>query len=261
MTKPLSDQQKIEVLRIALAHLEKLTLPSMSRDLSDATLAGKPEGSFWVLNSYCFSVLLHLRYMLAGIVQQHDMGNWPMVWVLARHLFEWAAHASHIHQTTSRMINDKKWRECWQFLTDVMVANLWMQKYGKNIAKQIGQPFPNLPKSIRIMELVEAYEKLQDAQYGEAVSEGNYGLLSEYSHANAAALSHYHRWTVNGSDAVLTFEEPETKEVVNVMVPSCIDLLMTLNELLGISGEVIVRPQLVRLLHDVAQSRSDKHMP
>ena len=115
-------------------------------------------------------------------------------------------------------------------------------------------PF-EIPGPLRIGTALKEYEAYQVEIGREPETDENYGLLSDFSHPNAACLFRYQ--AREEMSAVTRFIDPDQDPRQESFLPfvNCclIDLLIFLYELLGMDQETAVRPKVKFVLDELVK--------
>jgi hypothetical protein len=192
----------------------------------------------------------HLRKILDGLVLLARAENVPVANIVGRHILEWTAHACYMNENLKNYWQSNDWEAAWKLLTIATQGNLWVNRYGNKYAPAEAQPL-EVPDPLRVGEVVSAYERYQSGEYGVQQAKDTYGLLSEYSHPNAACLEQYHKYSLNGRDVEIVEEEPISQ------LPSVnwclIDVLRFIGSLLDLSKEHAVHPTIRQVLADIVE--------
>ena len=244
-------------LRIVAEGLREIGLPSLSRPPVKPT-EDPTEGLVdWGIQYYVYSLIAHVRAILKGLLQVSDAGNISAAFILCRHVFEWAAHACYMTQNLRGPYQRKLWREAWELLSAAAMGNSWIKRHGSKYMEP-GAPVPvldNVPNPIHIRKAVLAYEQYMKQTGRTADAEDSYSFLSEHSHPNSACLQQYHAY----EGWVMHFGDPDPNPSPVPIVNWClIDLLRFIYELLGISKETRVLPQVLALLEEIASLATNK---
>jgi hypothetical protein len=201
----------------------------------------------WGINYYVYSVLAHLRFILSGLVQLAQADNIPAAFPICRHVFEWAAQACYVSRNMKNYVGRKEWGRAWSLQSVVAMGNLWVKRHGPKYDPNAASD--GVPDPLTIPNLVNAYDAyLRQQGRGDGEGLDSYGLLSEHSHPNAACFLPYHEY----AGREIRFVKPAKGSPLPVVNWCLLDLMMFLEELLGMSKEGTVRPQVIRLLREIA---------
>lgn len=239
----------IRVLEIGAEGLSNIALPALNRPPVKPNENPTEELVQWGIKVYVYSVIAHVRTILNGLLVLGKSGNIPASEILSRHMFEWTAHACYMSQKITEFAQQKNWRGAWELLTRAATGNYWAKQHGTKYAPSNASIPTGLPNSLRVPDLIEAYEKYQVRQLGHADAKDTYSLLCEFSHPNSTCLQHYHSY----KGAELTFSDPDPEASTLPVVNWCIiDLLMFLQALLALAQDNEVLTPVVVLLKKIA---------
>ena len=238
--------QGIIPLALVAYGLEKVTLPPLMLPVAPDDDPTK-ELVFWGINYYVYSTVAHLRTVLRGLVQLAQVGNIPTTFFVCRNVFEWTAHACYVSRNLANYVAKNDWRRAWKLLSIAAMGNKWVKDHGPKYEPTA--VLDGVPDPLRVANVIAAYEEYQRQQFGEGDAKDSYGLLSEYPHPNSLCMEQYHQY----DGRVVQFVPPSTGSPLPVVNWCLIDLMTFLNDLLGISQEQSVRPQVVSVLKEIAK--------
>ena len=109
-----------------------------------------------------------------------------------------------------------------------------------------------IPNTIRLNKILASYEVRLNQVYG-IDGKDDYGHLSEHSHPNSACFRQYDDGDVRRE---IRFTEPTKGSPLPVVNWCLIDLNTLLLDLLRVSGEKTVRPQIAAILKKIAELAS-----
>jgi hypothetical protein len=208
----------------------------------------------WGTKLYAYSVVAHIDKILGGLALLSNAENAPVAKVVSRHIFEWTAHACYMSTKLTDCYQRKDWEEAWAVLTPPAIGNLWAKKHGAKYALESAQPLPTAPDPIRIGIAVSAYEAYQLQRHGWQEAKDTYGLLSEFSHPNAACLQQYQDFGNDGSTAIGYVEEGNGADSPLPFVNCClIDLMIFVDALLQLAADTAVRPGILKIQDELAK--------
>lgn len=139
---------------------------------------------------YCFSMLSHFRELLNSLIVLSKAGHVPAVFILARCLYEIGAHYYYVQKHFKQYRNAKNAKEGWKFMESINMGSLYMKQKG---ATSSSGPFLN-PRDIG--KIIRCFGEWPDKKRkGDAYED--YSYLSEFTHPNMAALSHYYKLEPN----------------------------------------------------------------
>jgi hypothetical protein len=248
--------QGLNPLTIVSKGLDGLTLV-LSQPPDPRTLKTPDErkGAYirWAVSYYVYSVIAHIRVVLRGVIVLADSGNIPTAMVVCRHAFEWTAQVCYMNANLQKHIAAKDWDSARDLLNQAVMGSRWIKEYGhKYDPMQIQTEIPN---TIRLNKILASYEAHVEKLYG-GDTKDDYSHLSEHSHPNSACFQQYHDDEVPGRE--IRFKEPTTGSPLPVVNWCLIDLITLLLELVGLSSDCTVRPQLASILKEIAQLASGK---
>jgi len=127
------------------------------------------------------------------------------------------------------------------------MGNKWAKDHGPKYAPAV--VLDGTPDPLGVANVIAAYEECQRQRFGAGDAKDSYGLLSEYSHPNSLCMQQYHQY----DGRVVQFVTPSTGSPLPAVNWCLIDVMTFLNDLLGISLEQSVRPQVVSVLKEIAK--------
>lgn len=239
--------QGLQPVAIVASGLQKITLPPITRpsvlpneEPSEALVS-------WGINYYVYSAVAHVRVVLNGLVLLAGAGNIPTSYFAARNIFEWTAHACYMSRNLANYTSKKEWTRAWKLLSMSATGNKWMKDHGPKYAPTV--VFDALPDPLNIANIIAAYDEYLNQRFGKGNAKENYGLLSEYSHPNSACIFQYHDY----SRPTVRFVTPSTGSPLPFVNWCLIDLMLFIDELLKVSGEQTVRPEVASILTDITK--------
>lgn len=125
----------------------------------------------------------------------------PASFVIARCLFEIAAHTHYVHKHVIQYLDSNDLESAQNFLTDINVGSRYMrEEYGDK-----AEEWPPFAAPREIAKVMRTFDECTID--GRARTE--YSFLSEFAHPNMAAFSHYYRIEPGeGGFGAVTFLEP-----------------------------------------------------
>jgi hypothetical protein len=239
--------QGMTPLTIATEHLQKITLPQLTRPSVGPKEPPTEELVAWGIKYYAYSSIAHLRMVLEGVVLLAKAENIPTTFFAARNILEWAAHACYMSRNLANYVNKKEWGRAWHVLSMAAMGNKWMKDHGSKY--ETTAVLDGVPDPLHVANIVAAYDEWERQQFGKGEAKENYGLLSEYSHPNSACIQQYHEHV--GPE--VRFITPSTGSPLPIVNWCLIDLLMFIAELLRVGQEQIVQPQVVSVLTEISK--------
>ncbi len=240
----------MEVLNIVEHGLHGLVLPSVTRppvpfDNPDEELA------LFAIRVYAYSLIAHLRTILAGVVVLEKAGNTPSAKVLCRHVFEWTAHAAYITENLSNHVKDCQWPDAFDVVSKFDRANSWIKKHGKPHGAHPIQL--DAPDAVRLKHWIAAYERFRVGEYGSATVDEAYGYLSEHAHPSGLCFLQYRE--ISGQE--LRFVQAPKTHLPDIE-HSLLDWLMLIYKVLGLAKEDTIRLAMLKIIEAVATLRGQK---
>jgi len=208
----------------------------------------------WAIVYYVYSVIAHIRTVLRGVIVLADSGNIPTAMVVCRHVFEWTAQVCYMNENLQKHVAARDWDAARDLLNQAVIGSRWLKEHGhKYDPTQIKIDIPN---TIRLNKVLASYEARVEKTFGGGDTKDDYAHLSEHSHPNSACFQQYHDGDVPGGE--IRFKEPTSGSPLPVVNWCLIDLNTLLLELLQLSGEKAVRPQIAAILKEIARRASGK---
>jgi hypothetical protein len=249
--------QGLNTLLLVSRDLESISLPTLTQpDLTVLTTEdARTEARIsWSVRFYVYSVIAHLRAVLRGLTAVANSGNLPATFILARHVFEWAAQVCYVNENLAKHVASKDWKAAKKLLERVVTGSEWFTKHGHKY-NPAQTAVPVVPKNLPLREVWPSYDAYLKRVYG-TERKDDYGLLSEFSHPNAACLQQYHDNDTKGGD--VRFVEPITGSPLPHANWCLVDLITFLVDLLRLCGEQTVRLRLEGLASELAQITAGK---
>lgn len=247
--------QGLNTLILVSDALDGITLPTLAQpDVTNLSGEARSEAlTAWGINFYVYSVIAHVRAVLRGLREVARIGNLPPTFVVARHVFEWTAQVCFVAENLKGQVVSHDWKAAREILDEVVIGGKWFKEHGQKYGAT--PTAASLPDPVRLKRVLKSYEAYLERVYG-TEGKDDYGLLSEYSHPNAACLLQYHDTDVSGGDT--RFVEPTTGSPLPDVNWCLVDLIGFLIELLRLSREQIVRPGLEALANRLSALISGK---
>jgi hypothetical protein len=173
--------------------------------------------------------------MLGTLIDLTERGHIPAAFVIARCLFEMGAHAYYVHKHVDQYLKEDDMETAWKFLSDINMGNLYMREKAKQ-----NDPDDDFPIPRHIGKIIRCFDEFIK---GEATA--TYSFLSEFSHPNMAALSHYYKMELLSPPevAVVEFVEPKRDPLAAPLLEtsvSLVALLVFVSKLLRDTGETAI---------------------
>jgi hypothetical protein len=197
----------------------------------------------WAVRMYCSSLLAHFREMLRSFLILVQNGLLPASFVIARSLFEMAAHAYYTHKHATQFLDAGDLKGAWDFIVEINMGSRYMrEEYGDQPSN-----WPPFAAPREIAKVIRCFDEWTD---GRARTE--YSFLSEFAHPNMAAYSHYYTMEAgNEGYGTVRFVDPP-REVsqapwfhVSISLVACSHFAL---ELLKRSGENEIASQIEAML-------------
>lgn len=248
--------QGLNPLSIVSKGFDSLAL-SLGQPPHPRTLKTQDEGKEsyirWAIAYYVYSVIAHIRTVLHGVIVLADSGNIPTAMVVCRHVFEWAAQVCYMNEKLQKHVAARDWDAARDLLNQAVIGSRWINEHGHKYAPT--QVRADVPNTIRLNKVLASYEVHVEKLFG-GDTKDDYAHLSEHSHPNSACFQQYHDGDVPGGE--IRFKEPTTGSPLPVVNWCLIDLCTLLLELLGLSSDKTVQPQLSMILKRIARLASGK---
>ena len=160
--------------------LQKVVFPPL-----DLAGPGRParDRAYWSIRFYVNPLLLHASQLLGAFILVFDAKQTAAAFVLARALFELAAHATLVRQKTARHVEAEDY--------PTVLKELARASFGDRKPANVGRG-PVLVQ-FHIMDAVRCLDELLE-KYGfeEKRAQQLYGCLSDFSHPNSDTfMQHY----------------------------------------------------------------------
>jgi len=234
-------------LRIAWKGLDQIKFPSLTRPNIPKTAPPTIDLVNWGIQMYSFSLLSHYREMLHSFILLTDNGKIPAAYVIARCLFEMAAHAYYVNKHVQQYLKEGDLKAAWEFLHEINMGNLYMRE--KYAEREDEGDSPNFPAPREVGKVIRCFN-----EWGNIRRAGEtYSFLSESSHPNMGAFSHHYE---TKEDRII-FTEPPRDPLMAPLPEVSISLtaLEFVGKLLDLTSEAVVASSISRILHDFMDSR------
>jgi hypothetical protein len=236
--------EREESLDRVRAQLQKLRFPDLPRPAGDARDPISDELLGWSIQMYCFSLVSHFREMLSSFLALVKRGYVPAALVILRTMYEMAAHVYYVNNTLAGYLSAKNVRAAWEFLHDINMGSSYMQKPTRKMNKETGIdltfPVPRaIGKALSVFNEVVPNNQVAD----------NYAFLSEFSHPNMAAFSHYYRMDKSrGGPVFVSPSRGRTAVSFPLADISTTFFLVSTTKLLAAGNEQLVQSRLSNIL-------------
>lgn len=240
----------VRTIELVRDGLDKVKLPALARPAVAPDAPRTEELVQWGTNLYAYSVVAHVRKILGGLVQLAHAWNIPAANIVRRHIFEWTAHACYMSSKLKDCYQRGDWEQAWKVLTPAAIGNPWAKQHGAKYAPLTGRPALTVPDPLRIGIAISEYEQYQVQTHGWQEAKDTYGLLSEFSHPNAACLQQYHAIRDDGTILIEYDESVSPLPFVNWCL---IDLMLFLDALFQLSADAVVRTGVDEVLDELVE--------
>jgi hypothetical protein len=240
MTEPIQE--------MALA-LQRILLPSLTRPDLGPSDPPTLELVQFDLKAYAYSSIAYVRDLLNGLLVLVAAHNVAAVDLVIRGLFEWTMQASYVDHRNRIPMKSANFVECRTIMDRIRTGNGWLRKHGE---KYWDAPFEEeIPDSLRIRHLVEAYKAYQLESRNRENVEDDYGYLSEHAHPNSVCFLD----VTQRSGRVLEFVQPTPgRRNRGIVTTTMLDWSLCIYSILGLAGERVVRKELVTMLEKIVKT-------
>lgn len=239
-----------KVVKVAEHALQGITLPPLTRP-PVPFLTPNEDLAIFAVRVYAYSLIAHIRTVLAGVIVLDEAGNTPSARPLCRHVFEWTAQAAYVAENVSKHVKVGQWSRVFRVVCDFDSSNEWISRYG---GKYGADPIQlNHPPRVRLKHWMAAYDRFRVEEYGDTTVGESYGYLSEHAHPSGACFLDYRE--VCGTE--LRFV-PAGREHLPDIGHSLLDWLMLVYRILALANEDTVRVPLLRVIETVAALRGQR---
>ena len=224
-----------EIRRVKFVPLERPQVPSGAQptlELLD-----------WATRLYCYSILSHFRELLTSLVFLSEAERGPAVFIIARSLYEIAAHSYYVQKHIKQYREVKNIERGWKFMESINMGSLYMKKKGISVLSS-RRPFPE-PRNIG--KIIRCFDEWRLIPRQRHASE-TYSYLSEFAHPNMAAFNHYYKMATSAPRKILAnFVDPpcdvDQQPLAEVSI-AVAATLYNLSDLLGMLGNNTLREKL-----------------
>src|SRR5690348_10384506 len=228
----------LSVLRLIAERTNRLRFSNLPRPHIPYDKPATDELVNWGVCVYCYSWLRHFSRLVNGIIVLKDAGNTPSAIIVARSAFELGAHAYYVNKHLTQHVDLMDLDAAWKFLGPVSSGSRYINK----VHPQESDMFPESP---HIHKVVNCFGEIQPG------ASEDYSFMSGYSHPNMFAFSQYGRWP---NPFEIQFVDREPGGWLGSTAASCLSGLTQIEEMLRLARDGAVRPALVRLLKELAES-------
>lgn len=225
----------MKILKTVETGLREISLPPLTRPPIGPDDPTTEALAVWGATTYAYCSIAQVRTVLAGLLTLADAGNTPTGIIVARHIFEWTAHACYMKQHLGEFFAKSDWKSAFELTLKADTGNAWVKKHGHNY-----DPTPSpvdVLDPLRINKLISAYVKYKTEADGKSTIEDDYGYLSERSHPNGFCFQQYRK--IVGQEA--NFVAPPTTSTFGGVNGFTLEWLMFIHDLLALAKEDPVR--------------------
>jgi hypothetical protein len=242
-------QRRLIQIKAASKALDGVVFSALERPNVRKGAAPTRELIYWAVRVYCFSILSHFRELLRSFLYLIDSGYIPAAFVVARCLFEMGANSYYVHKHVTQYLDSGDLEPAWEFLSEINMGSRLMRKRFKDGK---GSEFPEPRDVAKVVRCFNEWVKK------DMVS--TYSYLSEFSHADMAAYSHYHEFKLgHQNQAKCIFVGPQ-RDPLAAPIP---EVAMSITALLHFVKKLLVHTEesAVALLLDRALREHIKEIP
>lgn len=157
--------RQIRVVKTVEEGVSAIALPTLTRPPVPFDRPNE-DLELFALRVYAYSLIAHIRTILAGVVSLEEADNFPSARLLCRHMFEWTAQAAYVAENVSKHINGARWPDVFNIVSNFDRANDWIKKYGEQHGAHPIQL--DSPDRVRLKHWIAAYDKFRVEKYGAA---------------------------------------------------------------------------------------------
>lgn len=232
----------VRLFRNTRVSLDCLTFPVLVRPPVPYNASPTADLISWAIRVHVFSWLCHMRILLRGLVALLDDHNVPAAIIVGRAVFEVGAHAYYVHKHLKQHFDAHDIPAAWKLLLPIGTGS-----------RYVNSQFPDeselFPSPVHISKIINCFTEV----YGDA--NDSYSFLSEYCHPNLPAYYQHYEWTTSAQ--VEFCERTEKRDaVLGSVAAAMLQGLMAVEGLLRMVGDNDIRPELVRILADMAQQHT-----
>ena len=205
----------------------------------------------WAVKVYCFSVLSHFRELLRSFLYVTESGHIPAAFVIARCLFEMGANSHYVHKHVMQYLASEDLAAAWEFLSEINMGSRYMRERPDDL--EISE-FPEPRDVAKVVRCFNEWSK-QDMV-------STYSYLSEFSHSDMAAYSHYYEFKLDEQNqAKFTFVAPPRDPLMAPLPEVSMSVTALLNfvrKLLVQTGENTVAAIISGALREFIEETQEK---
>jgi hypothetical protein len=245
-----SVKESIRDLTFALAKLDTITPPELTRPPVPQGDPATGDLVFWAIKVYFYSALCQFRELLRATLSLVAADNVSAVFFTCRGLFELSAHAYYVKKHVLQYLKVDNLDLTWQFLFDINLGSRDMRE--KQKAQGITPDYPEGPHIARAMACFNEY--FPNGQKEKQASE-TYSSLSEFSHPNCFAFINHFDWLTDLRDMPkVTFGRP-SRGLLTLSLPAAgmaaMSFLDTTGELMGSIGDAELFKTIEKIVNEI----------
>jgi hypothetical protein len=243
----------------ASQRLDQLSFVRLKRPKDPEPVHPTRELVDWSIRMYCYSLLSHYREILRSFLLLTEGGGIPAAFVIARCLFEMGAHAHYVHKHVTQHLEGGNLDSAWRLLMEVNMGSRYMrEKIAERTEEYDQAPFLEPREVAKVIRCFNEWGNIKQAV-------ATYSFLSEFSHPNMGAFSHYYKMEKDEQEAAwVKYDEPPRDPLRAPLPEVAIALVATLHfvqKLLSETGEIEVAAQIRGILSEYTGLQADEECP
>lgn len=234
----------------------KVDLPSLQRPPVPYGAAPTRQLVDFGISLYSYGAFCHFREMLQTFICVADAGMVPASFLVARVMFEMAAHTYYVQKHVGQYLKENDLRRAEKFLDEANTGSRYLQEQSVEIKKEYHVQYEfDAPVDVaKAIKCLDEYARKAGGKAGDSWQE--YSFLSEFCHPNGAAFMHYYQVTPSG----IRFQRPsrELDLVIPPVVMSTAEILQFIDCALRLAQEVSLRAAVKRCVDEFLRTHAAK---
>jgi hypothetical protein len=247
MTKTQAAPEKspsLSMLRLTAEHLKQIKFAQLVRPPIGPHAPPTLDLVQWGIQAYSLPWLRHFGALIGGIIVLTDTSHRAAVRIIGRSSYELCAHVYYVKKHIKQHLDANNLSAAWEFLLPITTGSRYINEYHHPEESEMFPAPPHIQKAINCFKEVMPKG-----------TEDDYSYLSEYCHPNMMAFHQHFRWT---TPAVIDFVDEDVFGAFGPIAGSCLQGLMTVEELLNIGNEHEVRKAIVKLMRAIVEQSREK---
>src|ERR1700679_1956710 len=104
----------MEPTRFLEEKLRSVTLPTLTRPAVPPNANPTEDLVLWGIQKYAYSLIMHIRTVLKGIMLLAESGNAPTFIIVCRHVYEWNMQCSYAYTKFRSLLDGRDLQGAWE---------------------------------------------------------------------------------------------------------------------------------------------------